>query len=359
MAKHRSNKEVKEVVSEEDIKSVQGKEKPVKKAVVNPKPDEECDNNELATSNNLKLSCQTYNNTLNTAPAMSSLDTETLLTAKSSPKEQSVLEFVKENVQIQSLCLCPFECGIEPCKITLMKHHNIVNHSPGKHIEHDKKNCDKSTTVEEDNIMRRTFMLRPKGLLTCYKFSKFMQENNFHEMVLPGNGYCYIRGILITLAEMAVLAHEVITEIQNHARFYQTFYDSSSEEEFLTLCSDYYQRGLYSTGVVDICIGATANALDVNLNVVQKNQRTMSITHCDCNRYKSSMNLFLLFNPPSKKGKNLDGHYNCYVNQDYFEQNEVAINSRIVKPIEENQPQDATPTSVDNVSQSSMETSKT
>ena len=138
IAKHRSNKEVKEVVSEEGIKSVQGKEKPAKKAVVNPKPDEECDNNELATSNNLKLSCQTYNNTLNTAPAMSSLDTETLLTAKSSPKEQSVLEFVKENVQIQSLCMCPFECGIEPCKITLMKHHIIVNHSPGKHIEHDK-----------------------------------------------------------------------------------------------------------------------------------------------------------------------------------------------------------------------------
>ena len=51
MAKHRSNKEVKEVVSEEGIKSVKGKEKIGKKAVVNPKPDEEPDNNELATSN--------------------------------------------------------------------------------------------------------------------------------------------------------------------------------------------------------------------------------------------------------------------------------------------------------------------
>ena len=51
MAKHRSNKEMKEVVSEEGIKSVKGKEKIGKKAVVNPKPDEERDNNELATSN--------------------------------------------------------------------------------------------------------------------------------------------------------------------------------------------------------------------------------------------------------------------------------------------------------------------
>ena len=216
MAKHRCNKEVKEVVSEEGIKLVKGKENIGKKAVVNPKPDEECDNNELATSNN----------TLNTAPEMSSLDTKTPPTAQSSPKEQSVLELVDDDVPIQSLCLCPFECGIEPCEITLMKHHIIVNHSPGEHIEHDRKDCDTSTTVEEDNIVRRTFMLSPKGLLTCYKFSKLMQENNFHEVVLPGNGYCYISGILITLAEqgvneeMAILAHKVMTEIQNHTRFY-------------------------------------------------------------------------------------------------------------------------------------------
>ena len=298
-----------------------------KKAVVNSKPDEE---HELATSNN----------TVNTAPEMSSLDTKTPPTAQSSPKEQSVLD--DDDVPIQSLCPCPFECGIEPCEITLMKHHIIVNHSSS---EPDKTDHDTITTVEEDNIVRRTFMLNQKGLLTCYKFSKLMRENNFHEVVPPGNGYCYISVILITLAEqgvnkeMAVLAHELMTEIRNHIRFYGTFHDSSSEEEFLTSCSDYFQRGSYSTGVVDVCIGATANALGVNLNIVQKNQRTVSLTHYDCNRYKSSMNLFLLFILPSKKGKNLDGHYNCYVNQDYFKQNEAAINSCIVKPIEEIPPQ--------------------
>ena len=196
MAKHRCNKEVKEAISEEGIKVVKGKEKMGKKAVVNSKPDEEC---ELATSNN----------TVNTAPEMSSLDTETPLTAQSSPKEQSVLD--DDDVPIQSLCPCPFECGIEPCKITLMKHHIIVNHSSS---EPDKTDREAITTVEEDNIVRRTFMLNQKGLLTCYKFSKLMLENNFHEVVLPGNGYCYISVILITLVEqgvnkeMAVLAHK-------------------------------------------------------------------------------------------------------------------------------------------------------
>ena len=156
MAKRRCNKEVKEAVSEEGIKAVNGKEKMGKKAVVNSKPDDEC---ELATSNN----------TVNTAPEMSSLDTETPPTAQSSPKEQSVLD--DDDVPIQSLCPCPLECGIEPCEITLMKCHIVVNHSSS---EPDKTDCDAITTVEEDNIVRRTFMLNQKALLTCYKFSKLM-----------------------------------------------------------------------------------------------------------------------------------------------------------------------------------------
>ena len=269
MAKCRCNKEVKKAVNEEGIKVVNGKEKMGKKAVVNSKPD---DQGELTTPNN----------TVNTAPEMSSIDTETPPTAQSSPKEQSILD--DDDVPIQSLCPCPFECGIEPCKITLMKHHIVANNSSS---EPDKTDHDAITTAEEDNIVRKTFMLNQKGLLTCYKFSKLMGENNFHEVVLPGNGYCYISAILITLAEqgvnkeMAILAHKIMTEIQNRVRFYGNFHDSSSEEEFLTSCLDYFQRGSYSIGVVDVCIGATANALGVNLNVVQKNHRTVSLTHYD------------------------------------------------------------------------------
>ena len=156
MAKRRCNKEVKEAVNEEGIKAVNGKEKMGKKAVVNSKPD---DKHELATSNN----------TVNTAPEMSSLDTETPPTAQSSSKEQTILD--DDDVPIQSLCPCPFECGIEPCEITLMKHHIVVKHSSS---EPDKTDHDAITIVEEDNIVTRTFMLNQKGLLTCYKFSKLM-----------------------------------------------------------------------------------------------------------------------------------------------------------------------------------------
>ena len=183
-------------------------------------------------------------------------------------------------------------------------------------------------------------------------------------MNIPGNGYCFISALLICLAEngehkeMAVLVHEVMSYIRNHARFYRGFQDSS-EEEFIALCADFFQRGSYTTDVVDVCIGATANALGVNLNIIEKSSKTVSLSRFDCIQYKSSLNLFLHYFPPSKKGKNLDGHYNCYVKKDYFEQNKVDIESRIVKSVEEI----AAPTTgcgtADNVSQSSMENSKT
>ena len=45
--------------------------------------------------------------------------------------------------------------------------------------------------------------------------------------------------------------------------------------------------------------------------------------------------MFLHYYPGSKQGKHLDAHYNCYVSTQYYKQNAVAISSRIVKTIEE------------------------
>ena len=102
-----------------------------------------------------------------------------------------------------------------------MRNHIIVNHG-----EQSGDNKSGDARFEEDNIIRKAFMLSTKGLFTCYKFSKLLRDNNFHEVIVPGNGYCYISALLITLVEqgvnkeMAVLAHEVMTEIRNHTRFY-------------------------------------------------------------------------------------------------------------------------------------------
>ena len=88
---------------------------------------------------------------------------------------------------------------------------------------------------------------------------------------------------------------------------------------------------------MDVCIAAIVKTLGVNLNLFQKDPVTklMTLTKYDCNEYKSTVNLFLHYYPGSKHGKHLDAHYNCYVNTQYYKQNAVAISSRMVKTIEE------------------------
>ena len=340
------SKQVAEVVDEHGQESVEGGKMSAKKPRTHRNSkEEERDPSQVAGSN--------LSRPVSPSPEISDFDTPPTL--QSSPRHQSVS--VEGNDKIE--CLCPFECGFQPCEITLMKLHILEKHSPIEHCEPDKK------TIEEDNIIRKTFLSTQRGLLTSSKFNKLLRESNYHEVIIPGNGFCFISALLISLAEqgidkqMAVLAHDVMTEIRNHLRFYREFDDSSSEETFLVLCSDFFQRGEYTLEVADLCIGATANALGVNLNIIQKNQKTFSLTSYDCTRYKSNTNVFMLFHPSSvRRGKNLDAHYNCYVNKQYFKENEAAIMSRIVMPIEENQA--AAPTSADNnVSQTSTEYSKT
>ena len=140
-----------------DNKSVQGKEKLADKAVNNRKPDEKRDSHELATNSKSKLSCQTDNNNVNTATEMTSLDIETPPTARSSPKQFSASDLVEENADDESICPCPFECGIEPCKLPLMRNHIIVNHS-----EQSGDNKNGEASFEEDNIIRKSIYVKHK-----------------------------------------------------------------------------------------------------------------------------------------------------------------------------------------------------
>ena len=66
----------------------------------------------------------------------------------------------------------------------------------------------------------------------------------------------------------------------------------------------------------------------------------MTLTKYNCNEYKSTVNLFLHYYPGSKQGKHLDAHYN-YVNTQYYKENAVAISSRMIKTIEEEEAEKA------------------
>ena len=114
-------------------------------------------------------------------------------------------------------------------------------------------------------------------------------------------------------------------------------------KNLIECCARYLQGAAYNTDSVDICIAAIVKTLGVNLNLFQKDPVTklMTLTKYDCNEYRCTVNLFLHYYPGSKKGKHLDVHYNCYVNTQYYKQNAVAISSRMVKTIEEEEAEKA------------------
>ena len=114
--------------------------------------------------------------------------------------------------------------------------------------------------------------------------------------------------------------------MENKDDFYSSFKNvSKSEDEkenLIECCARYFQGATYNSDSVDVCIAAALKTLGVNLNLFQKDPVTklMTLTKCDCNEYKSTVNLFLHYYPGSKQGKHLDAHYNCYVNMQYYKQ---------------------------------------
>ena len=134
---------------------------------------------------------------------------------------------------------------------------------------------------------------------------------------------------------------------ENKDDFYSSFESVSKSENksenLIECCARYFQGATYNTDSVDICIAAIVKTLSVNLNLFQKDpvMKLMTLSKYDCNKYNSTVNLFLHYYPGSKQGKRLDAHYNCYVNMQYYKQNATAISSMMVKTIEEEEAEKA------------------
>ena len=240
--------------------------------------------------------------------------------------------------------LCPFECGVVFKTQTDQRQHLMKVHSC---TDKEKNDFFDEREAEEKNNIRKTYLSNTQGLM-LYKFRKLLRENNLHEVLVHGNGYCFLSCIIITLAEhsinktLEILSTEVMTHImENKDDFYSSFEKVSKledeKENLIECCARYFQGANYNTDSVDVCIAAIVKTLCVNLNLFPKDPRTklITLTKYDCNEYKSMVNLFVHYYPGSKQGKHLDAHYNCYANSQYYKQNAAAIYSRMVKTIEE------------------------
>ena len=185
--------------------------------------------------------------------------------------------------------------------------------------------------------IKSTFASNPKGL-SLSQFDKLFKRNGMKLVTVPGNGFCFISCVLVTLAEhginksLDVLSVEIMIEITNHLAHYKQYGNKKDMTTFLAKCADYFQKGIYDSYAVDICIGATANALGINVHVLQKSndKKRVHMSSFVC-LHSLSTDIYLHHYPGKLKGKSLDAHFNCYVNKDYYKKNSKSIASRIVR----------------------------
>ena len=185
--------------------------------------------------------------------------------------------------------------------------------------------------------IKSTFASNPKGL-SLSQFDKLFKRNGMKLVTVPGNGFCFISCVLVTLAEQGinksldVLSVEIMIEITNHLAHYKQYGNKTDMTMFLAKCADYFQKGIYDSDAVDICIGAAANALGINVHVLQKSndKKRVHMSSFLC-LHSSSTDIYLHYYPGKLKGKSLDAHFNCYVNKDYYKKNSKSIASRIVR----------------------------
>ena len=220
-----------------------------------------------------------------------------------------------------------------------------------RHIRKTRQSCKKNPSTvtpvvpnekgtrpapETDTDIKSTFASNLRGL-TVHQFDNLIKNNGMKLVTVPGNGFCFLSCILVTLAEQGInkslegLSVEIMHEITENVSHYEQYGNKEDMGNLIEKCADYFQRGCYVHDAVDICIGATANALGINIHVLQKSaEKRVHMSSYDC-MGSSSSDIYLQHYPSKLKGTSLDAHYNCYVNKEYYKKNAKSISSRMVR----------------------------
>ena len=172
--------------------------------------------------------------------------------------------------------------------------------------------------------------------LSHVKFKQLLAANNLVEVIVPGNGFCFLSTLLVTLDEcgtnkdMNNLSIEVMNEIRNNMEMYKEILPMESEQNIFKACEAFFQVGIYSHEFVDFCIAASANALGVNIHIFQRGTYRVTVISINCHKFVSTNDIFCMFHKSKKSVNNLDCHYNPYVESEYLKTHKEEIKSRFV-----------------------------
>ena len=132
-----------------------------------------------------------------------------------------------------------FVHSIVPRKNKLAKHTSEV-HQNGQKVDNT---C--------DNPIISQVKADKKGL-SHVKFKQMLAANNLVEVIVPGNGFCFLSTLLVTLGECGInkdmnnLSIEVMNEIRNIMEMYKEILPMESEGNILKTCEAFFQEGIYS-----------------------------------------------------------------------------------------------------------------
>ena len=237
------------------------------------------------------------------------------------------------DVNINIVChMCTF---IAHSAVEFTNHYSLAHQS-------DKMSTQSIVT----NPLRETFG-KDKSL-SVRGFKNMIKDLKLEEVEVPGNGFCFMSSLIAALNEQgihkpySVLRFDIMKEVDI---YYRRLLGSSAHNtpEFtssIAKCVAFFEEGYSTDDTVDVCIGCVANAIGINLTIVQKlTPHSYTFVDYDCRRYISTCNVFLMYYTKAKSRKYLDSHYNVFLDQGYYEKNVKSVTASFIQSAaDENNP---------------------
>ena len=114
------------------------------------------------------------------------------------------------------------------------------------------------------------------------------------------------------------IAHKIFREVKDWITFYLHFLPNYTPNEIIKNVEKYLKQSekCYKMEVVDIIIGAAANALNVNIRILQNSQGFKNVLEFQPTMWPSISTIFLMLEKdaqPEKDPNNINSHYNAVV----------------------------------------------
>ena len=148
------------------------------------------------------------------------------------------------------------------------------------------------------------------------------------EVSVPGNGYCFSSSVLVCMAALGLekdfscLSLEIMDAVK---RTYLVSQPGIGKMEYVRNCAAFFEQGIYDNEFADDCINSAANALGINLYIVQRVAGGYVLFKNHCYSFKSKVNIFVLYHKSTS-----NAHYNAIICSDFWKNHRDIVESHFV-----------------------------